>query len=238
MSLTMSQGSDDDLTSLSWLQNLSILPRLVSTDEDPGVTTGPSQSVVGTSDPVDPNNARTKVSAQKTKTIVLTRLATSNPSTSQTMTALKGRGFPADPNSVKNGAKASFSLKKTSSKAQINLQSDLCQTDVENVTSSQQSVSKKKLLVHQKTNMHKLAEYHNQMLKNTDYVNDADEKPPYSYAALICLAMKATKRKMTLSQIYKWIRENFAFYRSEDRSWQVINRFSIGWGIILVNEES
>lgn len=69
--------------------------------------------------------------------------------------------------------------------------------------------------------MHKLTEYHNQMLKNTDYVNDAKEKPPYSYAALICLAMKATKKKMTLSQIYKWIRENFAHYRREDRSWQV-----------------
>jgi hypothetical protein len=26
---------------------------------------------------------------------------------------------------------------------------------------------------------------------------------------------------MTLSQIYKWIRENFAYYRNVDRSWQV-----------------
>ena len=54
-----------------------------------------------------------------------------------------------------------------------------------------------------------------------DYKNDANAKPPYSYAALICLSMKDTKNKMTLSQIYKWIRENFAYYRKADKSWQV-----------------
>ena len=59
------------------------------------------------------------------------------------------------------------------------------------------------------------------MLKEIDYVNDERAKPPYSYAALICLAMKDTQKKMTLSQIYKWIRENFAYYRNVDRSWQV-----------------
>ena len=66
-----------------------------------------------------------------------------------------------------------------------------------------------------------MAEYHNQMLKEIDYKNDADAKPPYSYAALICLAMKDTKKKMTLSQIYKWIRDSFAYYRKADKSWQV-----------------
>ena len=75
--------------------------------------------------------------------------------------------------------------------------------------------------VHQKTNAHKLAEYHSRMLKEIDYKNDADAKPPYSYAALICLAMKDTKKKMTLSQIYKWIRDSFAYYRKADKSWQV-----------------
>ena len=77
--------------------------------------------------------------------------------------------------------------------------------------------------VHQKTNAHKLAEYHNRMLKEIDYKNDDDAKPPYSYAALICLSMKDTKKKMTLSQIYKWIRDNFAYYRKADKSWQVRN---------------
>ena len=60
------------------------------------------------------------------------------------------------------------------------------------------------------------------MLKEIDYINDENAKPPYSYAALICLAMKDTQKKMTLSHIYKWIRENFAYYRNVDRSWQVI----------------
>ena len=59
------------------------------------------------------------------------------------------------------------------------------------------------------------------MLKEIDYKNDDDAKPPYSYAALICLSMKDTKKKMTLSQIYKWIRDNFAYYRKADKSWQV-----------------
>ena len=29
------------------------------------------------------------------------------------------------------------------------------------------------------------------------------------------------RRKMTLNQMYGWIRENFAFYRTGDQCWQV-----------------
>ena len=32
----------------------------------------------------------------------------------------------------------------------------------------------------------------------------------------------AAVRKLTLSQIYAWIRDNFAYYRGEDISWQVL----------------
>ncbi|KAH7949852.1 hypothetical protein HPB49_016247 [Dermacentor silvarum] len=53
-----------------------------------------------------------------------------------------------------------------------------------------------------------------------DYKNQGSSKPPYSYATLICMAMKANKNKMTLSAIYKWIRENFLYYRNADPSWQ------------------
>ena len=43
-----------------------------------------------------------------------------------------------------------------------------------------------------------------------DYMSDPNRKPPYSYATLICMAMRDTKKsKITLSAIYKWIRENF-----------------------------
>ena len=54
-----------------------------------------------------------------------------------------------------------------------------------------------------------------------DYSVDGSVKPPFSYAALIGMAMKSNKNKMTLSAIYKWIRENFVYYKTADPSWQV-----------------
>lgn len=54
-----------------------------------------------------------------------------------------------------------------------------------------------------------------------DYKSNGATKPPYSYATLICMAMKANKNKMTLNSIYKWIRENFLYYEKADPSWQV-----------------
>lgn len=56
---------------------------------------------------------------------------------------------------------------------------------------------------------------------NIDYSVDGSVKPPYSYAALIGMAMKENQNKMTLSAIYKWIKENFAYYKTADPSWQV-----------------
>jgi len=53
------------------------------------------------------------------------------------------------------------------------------------------------------------------------YRKDASAKPPFSYATLICMAMKAHNNKMALSAIYAWIRENFLYYRVADPSWQV-----------------
>ncbi|GFO38290.1 forkhead box j1 protein [Plakobranchus ocellatus] len=54
-----------------------------------------------------------------------------------------------------------------------------------------------------------------------DYKTNPYVKPPYSYASLICMAMKATrKNKITLSSIYNWITDNFMYYRLTDPSWQ------------------
>lgn len=54
-----------------------------------------------------------------------------------------------------------------------------------------------------------------------DYRTNPYVKPPYSYATLICMAMKETKKhKITLSSIYNWITENFMYYRMADPSWQ------------------
>lgn len=55
-----------------------------------------------------------------------------------------------------------------------------------------------------------------------DYKTNQYVKPPYSYATLIWMAMKASKKnKITLSAIYKWITENFKYYQTADPSWQV-----------------
>ncbi|XP_035209421.1 forkhead box protein J1-A-like [Stegodyphus dumicola] len=58
------------------------------------------------------------------------------------------------------------------------------------------------------------------VVEDVDYKSNGKVKPPYSYATLICMAMKANKNKMTLSAIYKWIKENFMYYRNADPSWQ------------------
>ena len=51
---------------------------------------------------------------------------------------------------------------------------------------------------------------------------EIEDKPPYSYATLICMAMKeANLPKMTLSSIYRWITDNFVYYKHADQSWQV-----------------
>ena len=68
-----------------------------------------------------------------------------------------------------------------------------------------------------------------------DYKNDANRKPPYSYATLICMAMRETnKSKITLSAIYKWIKENFMYYRHADPTWQVRIFNSVNVSVLCV----
>lgn len=53
-----------------------------------------------------------------------------------------------------------------------------------------------------------------------DIVDDGT-KPPYSYATLIGIAiLKSEERKLTLSQIYKWINDTFSWYRKSKSGWQ------------------
>lgn len=48
-----------------------------------------------------------------------------------------------------------------------------------------------------------------------------DEKPPYSYVALCAMAIHSSSNKMmTLSQIYKFITDNFPFYQKNSTKWQ------------------
>ncbi|NWI12252.1 FOXJ1 protein, partial [Crypturellus soui] len=60
-----------------------------------------------------------------------------------------------------------------------------------------------------------------QPMEDVDYKTNPHVKPPYSYATLICMAMEASKKtKITLSAIYKWITDNFCYFRHADPTWQ------------------
>ena len=57
--------------------------------------------------------------------------------------------------------------------------------------------------------------------KGTDY-NRREGKPPYSYVNLITFAINSTvKKQMTLNEIYRWISENFHYYRYAGNGWKV-----------------
>lgn len=48
------------------------------------------------------------------------------------------------------------------------------------------------------------------------------EKPPFSYSTLIYLAIQQSKNgRVTLNEIYHWIKDNFKFYGSAEPGWQV-----------------
>ncbi|XP_060698405.1 forkhead box protein I1 [Hemiscyllium ocellatum] len=46
-------------------------------------------------------------------------------------------------------------------------------------------------------------------------------RPPYSYSALIAMAIQnASDKKLTLSQIYQYVADNFPFYKKSKAGWQ------------------
>lgn len=69
---------------------------------------------------------------------------------------------------------------------------------------------------------HHAVAMHPQLAEDIDYKTNPHVKPPYSYATLICMAMEASKKpKITLAAIYKWITDNFCYFRHADPTWQV-----------------
>ncbi|XP_061079301.1 forkhead box protein J1-B-like [Conger conger] len=74
---------------------------------------------------------------------------------------------------------------------------------------------------HQKATNHVYRPHIIRPSEDIDYTTNHRVKPPYSYATLICMAMRASKKtKITLSAIYNWITENFCYYRHAEPSWQ------------------
>ncbi|XP_061869838.1 forkhead box protein J1-B-like [Colius striatus] len=60
-----------------------------------------------------------------------------------------------------------------------------------------------------------------ELAQDTGHRSNPSVRPPYTYASLICMAMEASQKpSISLSDIYKWIRDNFSYFRHADPSWQ------------------
>jgi forkhead transcription factor HCM1 len=69
-------------------------------------------------------------------------------------------------------------------------------------------------------------------------VEDDGQKPPYSYATLIGMAiLRAPNRRLTLAQIYKWIQDSFCFYRAADGGWQNSIRHNLSLNKAFIKQE-
>ncbi|KAL7626558.1 Forkhead transcription factor [Parahypoxylon ruwenzoriense] len=67
---------------------------------------------------------------------------------------------------------------------------------------------------------------------------DDGTKPGHSYAQLIGMAiLRAPQRRLTLSQIYKWISDNYSFYHANDAGWQNSIRHNLSLNKAFIKQE-
>lgn len=67
---------------------------------------------------------------------------------------------------------------------------------------------------------------------------DDGQKPPHSYAQLIGMAiLRAANRRLTLSQIYKWISDTYTFYNANDAGWQNSIRHNLSLNKAFIKQE-
>ncbi|CCH61940.1 hypothetical protein TBLA_0F04070 [Henningerozyma blattae CBS 6284] len=80
-----------------------------------------------------------------------------------------------------------------------------------------------------------------QSLETRKRQNETNEKPPYSYAMLIWLAIITSElNKLTLSQIYTWISTFFPYYNTKDAGWQnsIRHNLSLNDAFIKIEKSS